>query len=83
MTFLYFSPRQKDTGFPPPPPPPSPLKRTTYLHNREKLVQEVSGSEEHLKAIVKVVVEQTEPLHHPVPIMAVDKFRLSTSLGVS
>ena len=57
-----------------------PNTKPVYLHDRQKLVQEVSCSEKHLKAIVKIVVEQTEPLYHPVPVMAVDKFRLVTPL---
>ena len=29
---------------------------------------------------MKVMVEQTEPLHHTIPVMAADKFRLITTL---
>ena len=58
-------------------PPPSP---TVYLHDGEKLVQYVGGSEEHFKSVVKVMVEQTEPLHHTIPIMAADKLGLVTPL---
>ena len=28
---------------------------------------------------MKVMVEQTEPLHHTIPVMAADKFRLTTT----
>ena len=56
------------------------LSPTVYLHDGEKLVQDVGGSEEHFKSVVKVMVEQTEPLHHTIPVMAADKLRLITPL---
>ena len=63
------------------PPPLSDLS-TVYLHDREKLVQYVGSSEEYFKTVVKVMVEQTEPLYHTIPVMAADKFRLITTLCV-
>lgn len=53
-----------------------------HLHDREKLVQYVGSSEEYFKSVVKVMIEQTKPLYHTIPVMAADKFRLIITLCV-
>lgn len=47
-----------------------------HPHHAEERVQDGRSSEEHFQAVMKVVSQNTEPLDHPISIIAVDKLRV-------